>query len=221
MEMLVAIIVGVTTGILSSLIAWWISYRLLAPKISFSAQLKKARTENTETGYYYQFKIGNQKKYTSAIDIGLRVTLYLPEFPVAGVTNMYSIPTASTTIFELSPKKVDSTGWNRRISLHINDEGFVENFDKTYFSKDLKALGASEMLTLEDILSIVPDAFIKIRASAANSYSGSRRLFRSKDYKLVDIVEGKYDRFSLDLVAYDKVGDSDKDYFRSNSDNNA
>ncbi len=221
MEMLVGIIVGVTTGILSSLIAWWIYYRLLAPKISFSEQLKKAKTENTKTGYYYQFKIGNLKKHTSAMDIGLRVTLYLPEFPVAGVTNMYSIPTASTTIFELSPKKTGSTGWNRRISLHINDEEFVKNLDKTYFSKDLKALGASEMLTLEDVLSITPRAFIKIRASAANSYSGSRSLFRSKNYKLADIVEGKYDRFSLELVPYDKEEDSDKDYFRSNFDNNA
>ena len=134
---------------------------------------------------------------------------------------MYEIPTDSATIFELSPKKTGTTGWNRRISLQINDEKLVKKLDKTYFSKDLKALGASKMLTLEDILSITPRAFIKIRASGANSYSGSRRLFRSTDYKLADIVQGKYDRFSLELVSYGKEEDSDKDYYRSNSDSNA
>lgn len=215
MEMLVGIIVGVTTGSLSSLIAWWISYRLLAPNIAFSPQLKKARTENAKTGYYYQFKIGNLKKHTSAIDIAFRVTLYLPDFPLVGVTNMYSIPTASTTIFELSPKKDGSTGWNRRLSLQINNKEFVKNFDKTYFSNDLKTLGESEMLTLEDLLSITPGSFIRIHASAANSYSGSRRLFKSKDYQLSDVVEGKYERFSLELKAEDTSGD----YFKSSSGN--
>lgn len=77
------------------------------------------------------------------------------------------------------------------------------------------------MLTLEDLLSITPNAFIRVFASAANSYSGSRRLFKSKDYRLTDVVFGKFERHSLALLSYDKPEEGDNDYFRSNNENTA
>lgn len=198
--MLLAIIVGVLTGVLSSIIAWLVIYNLMVPNIKFADKIKKEKTKNDKTGYYYQFKFGNFKKRTSAVDIALRATLYLPEFPSDGVTNMYSIPTSGKNIFELTPKKAENTGWNRRISLNINDDEFIKNFNKTYFSDEIKSLCSEKMLRLEDILSITPPAFIRIHASGMDSFSGSRKVFKSREYRLEDIVYGKFERTSLQLI---------------------
>jgi hypothetical protein len=119
---------------------------------------------------------------------------------------MYVIPIGDKNIFELTPKKEGNTGWNRRISLKINDDEFIKSFDKTYFSDQIKAQAAEKMLRLEDILSITSNASIRIHVSAMDSFSGSRKVFRSKNYKLEDVVYGKYERSSLQLIPMNEEG---------------
>lgn len=209
------LIVGMVTGILASLIAWWISYRLLAPKLAFSDKIKKSPTENTNVGYYYQFKLGNLRKHTAAMDISLRVALYLPEFPVKNVTNIYTIPTDAADLFEISPNKKGDVGWSKRISLNIYSDDFLKHFNSTYFTDEFKDLLRLKSHLLEDLLSITPNAFVKVFVSAANSYSGSRRLFKSINYRISDIVEGKYERLSFKLIPYSSDVEAKKDYFIS------
>lgn len=201
--MLLSIIVGVATGVLSSIVAWLVIYNLMAPNIKFADKIKKEKTKNDKTGYYYQFKFGNLKKRTSAVDIAIRATLYLPEFPSPGVTNMYAIPTSGKNIFELTPKMEGNTGWNRRISLNINDDDFIKSFNKSYFSDEIKALCTEKMLHLEDLLSITAPAFIRVHVSAMDSFSGAKKVFKSREYRLEDVVYGKFERTSLQINAYE------------------
>lgn len=198
--MIISIIVGVITGIIASVTVWWILFHKMAPQIGFAENIKKAKSENTKTGYYYQFKIGNLKRRASAVDVWIKAVLYLPEFPSAGMTNIYLIPTGSENIFEFTPRKEGHTGWQQRISLKINDDKFTIIFDRTYFSDQIKSLAKEKMLRLEDILSITPNAFIIIYVSAMDSFSGSKKVFKSKEYKLKDIIYGQYERSSFRLI---------------------
>jgi hypothetical protein len=198
--MIISVIVGVITGIIASLIVWCILFHMMSPKIGFADKIKKAKTKNTKTGYYYQFKIGNLKRRSSVFDISIRASLYLPEFPSNGVTNIYSIPTDAKQIFELTPKKDGETGWNRRVSLDINNEEFTNKFNKNYYSKNMKNIAAEKIITLEDLLSITEGAFIRIHISAMDAFSGSRKVIRSKDYKIGDVEYGQYERYSFNLI---------------------
>ncbi len=172
----------------------------MAPKIEFADKIKKEKTANTSTGVYYQFKIGNMKRRSSAIDLDVRATVYFPEFPSPGVTNMYSIPIGGKHIFELTPKKEGNTGWNRRISLNINDDDFVKIFDKTYFPEHVKSLAKEKKLLLEDILSITDKAVLRLHVMAIDSFSGSKRVLRSDTFRVGDIQVGKYERESLRFI---------------------
>lgn len=198
--MIISIVVGVITGIIASVIVWWILFHMMAPKIGFADKIKKAKTKNTSTGYYYQFKFGNLKKRSSVFDSSVRASLFLPEFPSNGVTNIYSIPIDSKYIFELTPKKEGEPGWSRRVSLDINDKEFTKLFNKNYFSIKLRDLAEGQILLLEDLLSITKGAFIKIHISAVDSFSGSRKVVRSKDYKIEDVEYGQYERYSFRLI---------------------
>lgn len=199
--MIESMIVGVSTGVIASLAAWWFLYHFMAPKIEFGEKIKKEKTANTSTGWYYQFKVGNMKKRTSAIDLDVRATVYFPNFPSIEVTNLYSIPIDGKHIFELTPKQKGSTAWNRRISLNINDDDFVKIFEKTYFSDRVKSLAKDKMLLLEDVLSITDNAMIRLHVLAMDSYSGSKKVFRSKPFRFADIAIGKYEKGSLKFIA--------------------
>lgn len=199
-SMFAAIIVGVITGVIASWIAWWVLYHIGSPKIGISENIKKRRTQNRKSGYYYQFKFGNLKNSSDAVDISIGAKIYLPGVPKNGMTNIYNIPVDGKYQFELVPNSGNKPGWARQISLLLDDEDFNKIFDKTFFSTDLKEKAKNKLLILEDILSITPKAFIRIYISAMDSFTGSRKVFRSKDYYLSDIKYGSYERYSLDLV---------------------
>lgn len=91
-------------------------------------------------------------------------------------------------------------GWARQLSLQINAEELRKKFDKTFFEDSLKLKAYQELLTLEDILSITPKAFIRIYISAMDSFTGSRKIFRTKDYYMDDIKYGSYERYSLNII---------------------
>lgn len=198
--MLEAVIVGVTTGVIASLTAWWVLYHLMAPSIQFADTIKKEATANSTTGYYYQFKLGNMKRTSSAIDIDVRASVYFAEFPAEGVTNTYTIPVGGGHFFELTPRKDGATSWNRRVSLKVNDAEFLSNFDKTYFPDRIKSLARDKTLTLEDLFTVTDNVVLRLHAIATDSFSGSKRIFRSKPFRVEDIAIGKYERSSLRFV---------------------
>ena len=182
--MFLAIIVGVVTGVIASWIAWWVLYHLGSPEIGMSEEIKKHKTKNTQTGYYYQFKFGNLKNKFDAVDISIGAKIYLPGTPRKGITNIYNIPVDGNYQFELVPNSGKTPGWARQSSLLVNDEKLRKNFDRTFFSNDLKEKAAKGVLTLEDLLGITEKALIRIYISAMDSFTGSRKVFRSKNYYL-------------------------------------
>ena len=198
--MIIAVIVGVITGVIASWVAWWVLHHAMAPKIGFSEVLKKQKTGNSKTGYYYQFKFGNLKKRTEVVDISVRASIYLPDFPSNGVTNIYTIPIDGKYIYELTPQSNENQGWARRISLKVNDPDFLKTFEKTFFDEKLKELAKNEMITLEDLLKITEKAFVRVYIASMDAFSGSRKVVKSKNYRLVDIQFGKYERLSLEFT---------------------
>ncbi len=197
--MLSAIIVGVLSGVVSSWMAWWILNYFGSPKIGFSENIKKQISIDNNSGYYYQFKIGNLKKI-DAVDISINAKVYFPDIAKEGITNIYTIPIDGNYQFELIPNRNDTPGWARQLTLKINDEKLIKEFDRYFFDDAFKLKIIKKQLILEDLLQITPKAFIRIYVSATDAFSGSRRVFRSKNYYLRDIKFGNYERFSLNII---------------------
>jgi len=60
MEMILSLIIGIPLGILASLIAWWILFHCIVPRLSFCSDISKTQTEDNNSGYRYRIKMKNK-----------------------------------------------------------------------------------------------------------------------------------------------------------------
>ncbi len=131
------------------------------------------------------------------MDVDVRAILYCPKIMGRG-TNLYDIPLDTKNILEL-PSLSEPKRCRRRVSFRIEDEDFCKKFTKNYFPDHFKVLAAERRPKLEDVFEIIEGIYIRIYISATDSFSGSKKVFKSKDYRAEDIIEGQYIDGSLEV----------------------
>lgn len=198
--MILAIVVGVFSGVISSWIAWWVLHHAMAPKLAFSNQIKKQASPNTTTGFYYQVKIVNKKRWSDAVNVRVDAFVYFPDLPGSTTTNLYRIPIDGSHIWELPVKEKNAERHGRRLSLRISDKSMAPHFDRHFFTPELQSKAHRQKLLLENVLEETPNAYIRVFAQAMDRFTGAQRVFRSKDYLLSDIRRGHFDPKSLDII---------------------
>lgn len=203
--MIVAIIVGIITGVISSAFTWWLLHHVVSPKVVFSSTIKKQTSSVTSTGLYYQIKIGNARRISDAVDLKVQAVIYLPNYPSKDVMNIYPIPSKTEHLFELPPKPKGGEAWGQRISLIVTDPIFSDRFKTNLFPDNIARMAAERKLTLEDLYSLSDTAYLRIYVSATSSISGSKKTMKSKDYTLSDIKPGKFIPQKLELVEGDLI----------------
>lgn len=196
-EVLGSILIGLFIGVGTNLIAWWILFHYIVPKIHFSPSISKIPTKDNKLGYKYRIKIQNSGK-RSIIDVELRARL-----SIQGLLdnpqhwNLVSIPLSRNTIVNkfpiIKPAKTKTSGW--AIQIYINN---VEEISQlSIYSEDIIKKSKEESLLLEDIMSIGSETSLQIFAFGYDEFSGSRKYFESKSYTINDIKEGPFDGLKI------------------------
>ena len=162
---LLSVVVGVGTGVASSLIAWLILFHYLSPKAVFSNCIYKRYSRIRGCGYNYQFTVQNSRR-RAAIDLELTAKLTLVQFPPSapdGISNTFTIPTGGERLpfFPGFKRKQKST---LRISLLLDDDSFRHKLlgFQAYLPEPLVQKLTDSCVSLEELLKLAPGSFVRL-----------------------------------------------------------
>ena len=185
MELLLSMVVGILLGVLSSLIAWWILFHYIVPRISFSAHIRKTETEDTKSRSEYRIKVKNVGKRTM-IDIEL-----IARYRVKGVNPSRSsnwkwenLKIDSDRIPMLQPKT------NRIFRIYPEQ---TETFKYAPYPENIRVKAHECTLTLEDLLGLDETSGIQMYIFGFDNFSGARKLFISQSYDINSIKSDLFD----------------------------
>lgn len=179
---MLGILLGVPIGVLTSLGAWWIIFHGIRPDITFASRLSRfpgpdplVRLKLLNTGW--------RNIIDCEVIAELRVKGLAPNLP--NNTWLIDLP-MRVHRFAYLPK-----GANRLlVFMPYHPDARVQMF----IAPRAQGYSLDELFRLRDVV------HLRVVAFAYDSFSGSRRVFVSKDYVAPDVMVGQYaGRSSLDI----------------------
>ncbi|NKI33354.1 hypothetical protein [Croceivirga thetidis] len=162
---IIGLLIGIPLGILTSLLAWWILTHKIVPKVSFGKFISKVAIPNSEK-YKYRIGIKNSGK-RDMLDVDIILELVVKGFDKAVPSNTSYIK------LNLNKPKLPKLKKNGRWALSINLNKLPDSLNG---------------YSLEQLLSL-KSARLRVLVFGYDGYSGARKVFESKDFKLKDIKE--------------------------------
>ena len=184
---------GIIFGVFSSLLAWYILYHLIIPKIVFASGISKVQSKISSNGYTYKVKLLNTGK-RDVIDIDIYV-----KYKVKGLTNKKNIWNTVELEKRFDKLTYFAKGENRILPIFPEK---TKRFAEPIFPIEIATKFRNEELMLDDILSLGSDSFIRVYLFGYDKFSGSRRLFLSKKYYLKDLLENSTKAIAMDNNVY-------------------
>lgn len=195
-------VIGFLVGVATNFVVWWFLLYGLSPEIKFSEVISKLKIKNSDPSkpkYSYRCKfINSGRRDVIDVEIMARLTLKgIGRFPKNW--KHYYIPLSSDgeKSFRI-PRMSPGYGYTRVMHLKINNAQWFKT--DTFFPKEFREKATQKTLALEDLFALDPSAYISIHVFCYDGFSGSRRLFTSKRYMVVDIQEGYFDRQGLGVI---------------------
>lgn len=193
-------LVGIPVGILGSLFAWWILFHRIVPRILFSPSISKTKTDDNKSGYRYRFKFENIGK-RNIIDLEvfakLRIKAVSPSYPNNWA--VIFIPLEYDRIPKL--RTVKKSHLREVIRLRVDK---IDEFNNPVYPESIRLKCKESSILLEDIMALGADATLQIFVFGYDEFSGARRVFESKLYKLNDIKFGPFDKKGLEVIEANK-----------------
>jgi hypothetical protein len=190
MNILTSSLIGIPIGILCSLLAWWLLFHIITPKVEFSEKISKILLNGT---HKYRIKFGNVGR-RRIIDVSLHgrviTTGLSSEFP----DKITDVPIKLKRDYwpVLSKKEMKMSS--------VESDHLV--FNDIIFPSEVRLMALENTLKLEDVFSIGLQPILQISVFAYDEFSGSRKVFCSKKYNVGDIVEKPFASDTLSLVDY-------------------
>lgn len=196
-ELLVSVLVGLPIGIVASLAAWWVLYHGLSPVVRFSESISKepvSPADYDRTGNAYYVKLENAGT-RPIIDVEIRAQLRLRGLGRDPDTSwrIEDLPLSLGGAPTVRVARLRPARWGearRVVRLYVND---VEAFrGRPLYPQDIRQKSNQRLLLLEDILTMGKDATLHLSLFGYDEFSGSRKLFMSKEYSVGDIRQGTF-----------------------------
>lgn len=194
--MLLSTLIGIPLGILSSLVAWWVLFRFIVPRIEFSPHISKYHFKNLGTRYRIKFRnIGKRGIIDVEVFPILRIKGLNPELP----DNWLNI----TLTTSLKENRISSLKEDRIISLLSED---TDKFNNPNFPEHIRKKYRQKELNIEDLLSLDNPVKLVVQLFGYDEFSGARKMIISKPYTLKDIKHGTFDhKFTIDKTGLQVV----------------
>ncbi len=198
---------GLAAGIATNLFSWWLLFHGIVPKVRFSEHISKtpyADTGHDKSGYRYRVKFENSGR-RAIIDMEVMARLRMKGLdPHKGLWHTFLVPLSPDgniyfriprlmpigAIFRFGAKrKVHSARPINRF--HVN--AAVEHLDRPPYPREIRKKAKQGTLLLEDLLSLGSEATLEVETFGYDEFSGTRKLFVSKQYTLKDIKVGHFE----------------------------
>ncbi len=180
------LLLGAFFGVFSSGLFWWVQQHYWAPKLAFSPDISKIKNPYTNKGWIYRVKMKNIGK-RDIIDIKIYA-----RFSILGQNfkNRKSIDIP----LNFNQHPILRKQRNRVIWL---DTIPIPPKDHCYFPELFK--DGKNTPDFSDFLLYPKKAQIFIYIFGHDSFSGSRKLFKSKKYNYSDIKSGKFSKYDFQI----------------------
>jgi len=203
--------VGLVIGILGSIIVWWIFSHILVPKIRFENFISKVKTNETKSGIKYRLAFRNNGR-RAIIDVEIIVRLSIPLINSAFPDNLsiFSIPLGYSRLPKMESKK-SCRRHITRLDVHQIEELINPHIANTIshsfetipdISKDLKIRGIDAKdfegnpNLLEHLMRLGNGATLQVFIFGYDEFSGARKLFGPKVYKVTEIKHRRFPKLS-------------------------
>lgn len=184
---------GIVLGLLSSILFWYVTTKILTPKLSVSNSLE--RSDDREGKPRYRFTLRNEG-HRDAVDVRVKCTLFshgwargasdeiaIVDIPVA-VGQIDVMPGRRWPLFKTAARPLDILG-DRIVSLQLNN---VSEFQKGKLTTSDRARLENADMRLEDLMSLGTGSFLNVVVYGFDRFSGSRNVYSERYYFGNDIV---------------------------------
>lgn len=172
-------------GVASSFFAWWFLQHFLTPKVHFSLELANYAVPGGGQIYLSAFCNTGRRRM---LDVEVIARIGIKEFNGAKGWAFFSVRTNATRLPEL--------GCNRRGIVRIYDDREALLFIDPPSNGLKKSI--NDCSNLDEILRLGSDATVEMHIFCTDSFSGTRRHFKSQQYNRFHVRKGRFK--GLDVV---------------------
>jgi len=180
---MLGLLLGIPLGVLSSLLAWWVLFHAVTPKIRFAEKISRLSFGDGKT---FRLKLLNDGR-RHIIDCE-----FVAELRVRGLSP--GVP-RNTWLIRIPLRNDGFAYWPRGTNRLIVFMPYRPDARVAAFCP----ADEDEGLALDRLFAIRDEVHLRIIVFAYDSFSGSRRVFVSKDYSASDIADGRYSTGSLGI----------------------
>lgn len=198
---------GFTAGVISSFLAWLVVSRAFRPRLRFSKCVARVPSRAPSDSPIYKVKIQNSGLW-SAVDLEIVASLRVRGLS-QGTLAVFSIPVDLDGGLSNRIAVLKSVRWGRERRRLIGiypDERRDFFLGQQRFNALPGGFRTGSPLRLEDLLKLGTEAWLRIEVFSFDGFSGTRRVSKSPDYRLSDIVEGRFRKESLELARGGRLG---------------
>jgi hypothetical protein len=182
MDILLSTLIGIPFGILSSLVAWWILFHCIVPKVAFSKEILRSKSADTQSGFKYRLKVANTgKRNIIDVEIIVRYRIKLTESSKTWIWETIKVDHGKV------PRIPKGKGGNRIFRIYPE---MTQCFSSDRYPDYIRKKAEDGSLSLEDVMSAGYKSNIIIYIFGYDEFSGTRKLFLSSSYDLSKIKEG-------------------------------
>ena len=195
-----SVVLGFCAGIAASVAAWWLILVAFTPRLRVSKlnQLEEPK-ELSPCGFRYRVKVQNRLRWHAVSGIELHARLVVRGLDESRPTSLGSleIPVGDRSAFPVldGRRTRERLGDSERIyTLRIHE---VDTSPEPTFPLDVSLKLKDRTATIEDLLMLGTDAFIRFSVTANHGRSGFGRTYSEK-YRLADINRGEFASDSIE-----------------------
>lgn len=192
-------LISSVTGVGTSFLVWYITFKLLVPKFKFSENISKSVTEENPSGFRFRFKFENTG-CRNIIDTEIIVKLRIRGLDNRRPQNweVIYLPTSTLDYKKVSIVRPASKG-GLGMLLEIKTYA-CDYFQNSMFSPIIIERSKNKIITLEDVMELGIESELQVMAIGTDEFSGAKKFFKSNIFHGHNIVPGLFDRNSLRIL---------------------
>lgn len=180
-------------GIIASAIVWFITSKVSRVRIEFPKELMGTSDPFDESKYHYNIEVINEGK-GELIDLHMQAKITIkgadrrnPGLSCFAMLNLDYFCNYPSLQYRGAKDKFGSKRCSGRLIYAINMDGAYEEFKKIFYTDTIIGKAQNHTLQLDDIFSAYPDAVIQFYLFGYDSFTGARKMYKSKYYGRTDI----------------------------------
>lgn len=178
------ILLAYALGLVSSASFWLVITHWISPRLEFADRIS---LDSSADGHNYSQAAFKNSGYREIVDVDIYVRVGVDNLLGNSIWSFQNLKTNGTKVPSLLPGE-------RRLIYIFDERHNLEFLDRPAepFRKSLE-----KCKSVKDILTLGSDAQITVHVFGYDKFSGARKSFSSRPYRLIDVEQGSFDGIEI------------------------